>query len=186
MRITSGKLKNKLLSTNIPETTRPTTEALRQSVFSALASQTMIEHSTFLDLFAGTGAIGLEAYSRGASKVTFVDNQKLALQCLKENIELLEIPKTSMQAFYGDALDILQSGIFSDTFSIVYIDPPYKTFLIGKIFQLLVDKNLLKFDSIVVTELQNGMKVPSEVLEIFSLVNSLQTPQATVQFWKLL
>lgn len=185
MRITSGQFKNRVLTSNIPSTTRPTTEALRQSVFSALSSLSMIEHSTFLDLFAGTGAMGLEALSRGASKAVFIDNQKEALQCLKENIHSLGIEKSTVQAFYGDAIAILTSGVLQGPFSYIYIDPPYKSFYSEQIFELMVEKNLLRFDSIVITELQNGMKVPTKIFDTFVCVNTLETPQASVQFWKL-
>lgn len=186
MRITSGEYKNRVLSTQIPSTTRPTTEALRQSIFSALASISMVEHSIFLDLFAGTGSMGLEAISRGAAKSVFVDNQKEALQCIKENVSSLQIPKSKVQAFYGDAISVISSGVLSDSFSYIYIDPPYKSFYTDQLFDLFEDKNLLKFDSIVITELQTGMKVPTKIFDKFVCVNTLETPQASVQFWKLL
>lgn len=185
MRITSGEYKNRVLTSNIPSTTRPTTEALRQSIFSALSSISMIEHSIFLDLFAGTGAMGLEAISRGAAKAVFVDNQKEALQSLKENVSVLQIPKSKVQAFLGDAISILNSGIFTEIFSFIYIDPPYKSFYSDQLFDLFLEKNLINFDSIIITELQNGMKVPTKIFDTFVSLNTLQTPQASVQFWKL-
>lgn len=185
MRITSGEYKNRVLSTHIPSTTRPTTEALRQSIFSSLASVSMIEHSIFLDLFAGTGAMGLEAISRGAAKAFFIDNQKEALQCLKENVDALQIPKSKVQAYFGDAISVLSSGVLTDTFSFIYIDPPYKSFYTDQLFDLFIEKKLLKFDTIIITELQNGMKVPNKIFDTFVSINTLETPQASVQFWKL-
>lgn len=120
LRLIAGKFKGRVLHTPKTTTTRPTQGALRGSVFNIC--QGLIENAEFLDLFAGSGAMGFEALSRGASHVTLVETNKLALIAIKKNIELLNVSEVvtvlKMDAF--DALDRLKRP-----FDLIYIDPPY-------------------------------------------------------------
>ncbi len=100
--------------------TRPTTDRVREAVFNALGSAGLTEGALVADLFAGSGAIGLEALSRGAERCTFVERDRAALRALEDNVEALGVGSRS-RIVRGDALAVAGS-IDAD---IVFADPPY-------------------------------------------------------------
>jgi len=107
----------------VPEgtTTRPTTDRVREATFNALYSMAVIEDATFVDLFAGSGALGLEAISRGAAHVTFVERDRHALAALKQNIETLDCGD-QCTVVAADSLRWLATSPHHD---VVLADPPY-------------------------------------------------------------
>lgn len=121
MRIIAGKFKGRNLKTPKSSSTRPTQEVLRGAVFNICQNQ--IEGSSFLDLFAGSGAMGLEAISRGASFAAFVEQNRGAIGCIKENIASLQVESMTkvIPTNVQRAIEILVGQIFD----IIYIDPPY-------------------------------------------------------------
>lgn len=123
LRILGGRDKGRILHSPNSKTTRPTQGILRQAVFNIC--QHSIEGARFLDLFAGSGAMGLEALSRGAAKAVFVEQDKGAARCIRENISLLHMEKeaTLISSNLFSALKIL--GKQKEPFDLVYIDPPY-------------------------------------------------------------
>ncbi|MDR2400965.1 MAG: 16S rRNA (guanine(966)-N(2))-methyltransferase RsmD [Deferribacteraceae bacterium] len=121
MRITGGILKNrKIIAPKDASKLRPTTDKLRSAFFSSIGG---IEGAAFLDLFAGTGAVGLEAISRGADRVTFLD---IDVRCIEKNISVIP----AGVEFNIISSDILQAGkrLTGRVFDIIYIDPPYSAF----------------------------------------------------------
>lgn len=102
---------------------RPTTDRVRESLFNVLSKYDVVEDARVLDLFAGTGALGLEALSRGAAHVTFVDNGRTAQRLISQNIDKLQA---------RDATDLIRRdarhlpGRSGAPFSLVFIDPPYR------------------------------------------------------------
>ena len=139
MRIIAGLAKGMTLAA--PRTgVRPTADRIREAVFSSLGAQ--VVGARVLDLFAGTGALGLEAASRGAESVTFVENAHGALECLEKNIQTfrrnreVHCPLFVRRATVASQLGMLAVG--RETFSLVFADPPY-----GDAAQeLLRDENL--------------------------------------------
>ncbi len=121
MRIISGKYKGRKLEAPKGQLTRPTQSFMRESVFNIL--QFAIEGGSFLDLFAGSGAMGLEALSRGAKYSCFIEKSPLALRALQKNIEALSLEAASFSLEKRDALQALKS--LKKAFNFVYIDPPY-------------------------------------------------------------
>ena len=140
MRLTGGTFKNRALKSPKGEATRPTSEKLRQAVFNIL--QNRIEGSSFLDLFAGSGAMGLEALSRGAAKATFVENHPEALKALYANIAILELKEVS-QVISHNAHKILPK---LGSFDIIYVDPPYGADIDG-LASLLNPGGILLYES---------------------------------------
>jgi 16S rRNA (guanine(966)-N(2))-methyltransferase RsmD len=121
--IIAGRFKNRKLSTPKGLETRPTTSKLRQSLFNICQNE--IENASFLDVFAGSGAMGLEALSRGAGKATFIDAGALSIRCIRENLKTLNVEKQS-QLLHGDALLMLQKlAKQNQKFDLIYLDPPY-------------------------------------------------------------
>ncbi len=121
--IISGSLRSRALKSPKGEKTRPTTALVRKSVFDMLAPE--IDGASFLDLFAGSGAMGLEALSRGAAHATFVENGKEAFSCIKDNLTTFNLIQQATLLSYDvkKALETLSKK--GSTFDIIYCDPPY-------------------------------------------------------------
>lgn len=123
MRIVSGIYKGRKLLAPKGLKTRPTSERVREAVFSMLYGR--VEDAAFLDLFAGSGAVGLEAVSRGATHATFVESDREALRCLEKNIAALEA-EDQASIVKGDAIQVLKKMSKQEkSFDIIYADPPY-------------------------------------------------------------
>jgi 16S rRNA (guanine966-N2)-methyltransferase len=121
LKINGGIFKGICLNSPSGNKTRPTSNMLREAVFNIC--QHKIQDAAFLDIFAGTGAMGLEALSRGAAHATFIENERNALLCIKKNIERLSVlEKTSI--YPQDVLSSLKK-LEGKTFDVIYIDPPY-------------------------------------------------------------
>lgn len=123
MKICSGTLKGRILKTPKGAVTRPTKAIIREAVFNICQQE--ILGARFLDLFAGSGSMGFEAISRGASSVVFVEKSLNALRCLRENIKLLRL-NSCTELLVTDALTSLNRlEKRGEAFHLVYIDPPY-------------------------------------------------------------
>lgn len=121
MRVVAGELGGRKLVSPEGTSTRPTTDRVREAIFNALGSAGLIEGALVADLFAGTGAIGIEALSRGASHCTFVERDRSALRALEENIDTLDLGSRSriLRADAGPAATTLDVDI-------AFVDPPYE------------------------------------------------------------
>ena len=120
IRITGGYLKNRSLKSNSKNPQlRPTIGVIRQAVFNIL--QDLIEESVFLDLFAGTGVMGIEAISRGALKSVFIERDRKTSQLLKQNLEKLGVEKSTLVLPY----DYKKALKIERQYDIVYVDAPY-------------------------------------------------------------
>ena len=121
MRVVAGELRGRRIASPSGDATRPTTDKVREAVFNALVSLGAVEDAEVLDLFAGTGAMGIEALSRGAARCTFVERDKAALATLRENIRTLGVEQRST-VIAGDATTGAAAPSRAD---IVIADPPY-------------------------------------------------------------
>lgn len=140
LRIIGGKFRNRPIFSPKGIQTRPTSGLVRKAIFDMCQADT--ENAKFLDLFAGSGAMGIEALSRGASHATFVDASRLACQCIKKNLEQLEIEKegTVLCGDVGRMIDRLSKG---EPFDLIYIDPPYGEGYIPLVLQKIDRAHLL-------------------------------------------
>ena len=128
MRIISGKFKSKKLVTLTGVlVTRPTSDRVKESIFNIL--QNLIEGVYVLDLFSGSGALGLEAISRGATKSYLVENNKGSLECIKKNIESLPVESDKYEIYEKKVEDFLSSKLSSlqNKINIIFADPPYQS-----------------------------------------------------------
>lgn len=124
MRIISGKFKNQKITAPKGLETRPTSSRLRETLFNIC--QHYIEGARLLDLYAGSGAIGLEALSRGAAWVTFVDNDHEAANAIRTNIKQFNL-SSQTSILCGDSLKMAQRlPDLEEPFQIIYLDPPYE------------------------------------------------------------
>lgn len=145
MRITGGHLKGRQIKTPSSKTTRPTQEKVRESIFNML--QFDIEGADFLDIFAGSGAVGIEALSRGAKSATFIESNKAAANVLKSNLNALELKATVI------VKDAKAAILKLPAFDIVFLDPPYG-------IKLLDLSHLLKPGGTLLYETSDEIEIP--------------------------
>jgi 16S rRNA (guanine966-N2)-methyltransferase len=135
MRIIAGRLGGRQL-VGVPKGIRPTTDRLRESLFSSLGGT--LRDSSWLDLFAGTGAIGIEALSRGATKVIFNERDRTAARVVRRNLEKLEIDQ-GWELRELDAFVFLRKYPVTSPFDFIFLDPPYAYPNYSKLLSRLLD-----------------------------------------------
>ena len=146
MKIISGKYKGRVLKGFDITGTRPTMDRVKESLFGTI--QSYVPGSVVLDLFAGSGNLGIEALSEGASFAYSVDSNSKAIKVIKENINNIGI--TDIEVIHSDYKEALKS--FNNKFDLIFLDPPYNTDYIEKSIKLIEDNNLLNDDGIIVCE----------------------------------
>ncbi|PPD46502.1 MAG: 16S rRNA (guanine(966)-N(2))-methyltransferase RsmD [Methylocystis sp.] len=152
MRIVGGALRGRALSTPRSQAIRPTSDRLRESVFDILAHRfdDAVAGAHVIDLFAGTGALGLEALSRGAKRALFVDDGSEARALLRANIEALGLGGVT-RIFRRDATK-LGDAPPGEAFSLAFLDPPYGKGLAEPALHALIDGGWLARDALLVIE----------------------------------
>ena len=164
MRIIGGKYKSRVLAGFEGEAVRPTSDRAREALFNILAFKT--RGARVLDLFCGSGALGLEAYSRGASEVVFNDLSKDSLAILKKNLNTLKVSVgKEINLLNYDATACLES--LKGEFDIVLIDPPYKFEEGKKLLEKIVERKLLSEDGVIIYEWDKPLKTQVEGLECY-------------------
>ena len=149
MRIISGKYRGKKLEGfNIPGT-RPTMDRVKESLYGMI--QTYIPDSTVLDLFAGSGALGLEAISNGAKTTYLIDNSEEAIKIIKENSQNIDEDIKIIHIDYKKFLKTTEKK-----FDIIFLDPPYKENQLDKALKIIEERELLNDKGIVVCEYEIG------------------------------
>ena len=151
MRIITGKAKGLKLKTPTGFSTRPTSDRVKESIFSILNGMIDFkEISTVLDIFAGTGALGLETLSRGASSATFIDFATADI--IAENVRRAKF-ENSTEILRGDFEKILRRISRQDKkFDLIFIDPPYKKNLADKALELIAELELLNVGGLIIVE----------------------------------
>lgn len=149
MRIIAGSARRLPLKTVNGQDTRPTTDRIKETLFNML--QADVAGSYFLDLFAGSGQIGLEAVSRGAEYAVFVENQKKAAACIKDNIAFTKFDRMT-KLYLSDVFSALRAMEGKFRFDIIFMDPPYDRHLERDVLQYLSASSLLKEDTIIIAE----------------------------------
>ena len=149
MRIITGKAKGKKLFTLEGDATRPTSERIKGAIFSAI--QFDVEGRRVLDLFAGSGQMGLEALSRGATHATFIDSSREAMEIVKKNAVATNLFDES-KFIVSDGANYLRKCAGRDKYDLVFIDPPYAMNLCKKSVEALLRYEALSDGAIVVLE----------------------------------
>lgn len=169
MRIITGKARGIKLNTLEGENTRPTSERAKEAVFSML--QFELEGREVLDLFAGSGQMGLEAVSRGANSATFIEKSKDAAAVISKNIEKTKLSEFC-RLFNSDVNDFIRVTRGKKQYDIVFIDPPYALRAVAPTLKELLDADLLKPTSIVVCESaeQNIFEADPKLADKFEIV----------------
>ena len=162
MRVISGKAKGLTLKTIEGDSTRPTRDMVREALFSIIMNYT--KDSDFLDLFAGSGAIGIEALSRGANSCVFIDYNPSCVKVIKENLEKAKLMDKS-KVYNTDYKNAL-SKFIKGSFDVIYIDPPYnKEMGIDAINRISIN-DILRDDGIIIIETDTNELVPDEIRKV--------------------
>jgi 16S rRNA (guanine966-N2)-methyltransferase len=138
LRIVAGKWRSRVLDIADVPGLRPTSERIRETLFNWLAPS--MQGARCLDLFAGTGALGFEALSRGATQVVFVDSSRRAIKAIEKSTKILDA--TGAVVHYGDAADYLRSATRA-SFDIIFLDPPFADDRLGELCGLIDERGLL-------------------------------------------
>ena len=146
MRVISGKYKGKNIIGYDIEGTRPTQDRVKESLFGII--QDYIDSSKVLDLFAGSGNLGIEALSNGADSCVFVDNNKKCIECIKKNTDGIS-NITILESDYLKALDYFKDKY---KFDLIFLDPPYNLNCLDIILNKIIEYNLLEEDGLIICE----------------------------------
>jgi 16S rRNA (guanine966-N2)-methyltransferase len=149
MRIIAGTRRSLPLKTIEGLETRPTTDKIKETLFNIL--QPEIPGCYFLDLFAGSGQIGLEALSRGAAYAVFVESSKKAAKCIEQNIQFTKFD-TDCRLMVQDVRSAISMLEGRYTFDVVFMDPPYDQDLEKEVLKVLSNSSILKPETIIVVE----------------------------------
>ena len=147
MRVITGIARGRKLKEPAGMETRPTTDRVKEGIFSSI--QFELEGRRVLDLFGGTGQMGIEAISRGAAHCTFVDLRKDAVAVIRENLSLTGFSQQA-RVVQGDALAFLSRC--RETFDVIFLDPPYESGLLEKTMELVTTIDIVSENGIIVCE----------------------------------
>ena len=162
MRIISGTARGTNLYTLEGKTTRPTLDRVKESLFNII--QGKVQDSIFIDLFAGSGAIGLEAASRGANKVILCDKSKDAIKIINKNIEKTHLEEKVK--LYNLDYEILLKTKIKEQADIIYIDPPYESDFAIKSVEIILENKLANNNSTIIIETDEEKKILRELEKI--------------------
>lgn len=159
MRVISGKCRGTHLVAPEGDNTRPTTDRIKETLFNMIAFD--IPESNFLDLFSGSGGIGIESLSRGASKAAFVEKDSNALNCIKQNLMKTKLQDYAI-IYSEDSLTALQKlSRKGEKFDIIFMDPPYAMEGVANLLQVIVQNNLLSENGYIILERSTNTLVPT-------------------------
>ncbi|MGI5971617.1 MAG: 16S rRNA (guanine(966)-N(2))-methyltransferase RsmD [Oscillospiraceae bacterium] len=156
MRVITGSARGRKLETLPGPITRPTTDMVKEAVFNII--QFDIEGRRVLDLFAGSGQMGIEALSRGAREAVFVDQKAEAIRVIRRNLEKTGFVKNA-QVFLSDAFSWLSGG--RGQFDLIFIDPPYMTNHIEKALNIIRKFDILSDGGIIICESSETKPTPA-------------------------
>ena len=152
MRIIAGKFRGLKLESLAGVATRPTGDHIKESIFNIIQSH--LPCGKVLDLFAGSGSLGLEALSRGAEFAVLVDNNRAAVDVIRRNAARLKLETADVSVVSRDYLSYIKSSI--DKFDIIFLDPPYGRGYLAKAVEAIRDCGILAYDGILVIESEVG------------------------------
>jgi len=157
MRVITGKARGVQLKTPEGQQTRPTADRVKEALFSIINFD--IPNAAVLDLFGGTGQLGIEALSRGAKSAVFVDAREEACRLIRENLKRTKL-EAGGKVIRGDYMDYLNRC--KDAFDIILLDPPYAEVFLENALKRITEIDILQSGGIIVTERPLGKELPFE------------------------
>ena len=159
MRVIAGAFKGRNLKSPPSLQVRPTSDRLRETLFNVIAAR--VPDARFLDLCAGSGAVGIEALSRGAEHATFVDRSRRSCQLIEANLELCRVAEEQRDIYCAEAADFLKQNQ-ANPWDIIFLDPPYQEDYL-RILEILGSSKLLRDEGLLVVEYHHKTKLPETV-----------------------
>jgi 16S rRNA (guanine(966)-N(2))-methyltransferase RsmD len=156
MRVIAGKFKGRNLKSPPSMHVRPTSDRLRETLFNVISG--LVPESRFLDLCAGSGAVGIEALSRGAAHATFVDRSRRSCQLIEANLELCHVPEEQRDIYCSEVTEFVKQSE-GDRWDLIFLDPPYNVDY-SRILQLLGSSTLLSDSGLLVVEHHHKTDLP--------------------------
>ena len=182
MRIISGTARGTKLYTLEGLNTRPTLDRVRESLFNIIQNE--VKESIFLDLFSGSGAVGLEAASRGAKEVIICDKSKEAVQIINKNIEKTHL-KDKIKLYNTDFISLLRNKI-TEKLDIIYIDPPYDSDFIFLSLKEILERKLIDENSLVIFETDQKGRILKQIENLkIEITDERKYGRANIIFLKL-
>ncbi|MEI3525948.1 MAG: 16S rRNA (guanine(966)-N(2))-methyltransferase RsmD [Eubacteriales bacterium] len=166
MRVIAGTARSMPLKCIEGLDTRPTTDRIKETLFNML--QPEIPGCRFLDLFGGSGAIGIEALSRGADYAAFAENNRKAYDCIGDNLAFTKLADRA-RVFFMDALGALRVLEGEEPFDIIFLDPPYGKGLEREVLSYLLDSSLLTEDTTII--LEAALNEETDWIEIWAIIS---------------
>lgn len=151
MRVISGKFKYKLLYNPKDNRVRPTTDRIKETLFNIVSSKGKTDNVFVLDLFAGSGALGIESISRGAVKVVFIDKDKDSFALVQQNLKHVGASPDEYEVYNVD-YEFGLKKLKDKEFDLIFIDPPYALHIETKVLELIKKYNVLAKDGLIVIE----------------------------------
>ncbi len=176
MRVISGIYKRRILFETTSQTTRSTKDRVKETMFNMLGTD--VYDKTVLDLFAGSGALGIEAISRGAKQADFVEVDKEAYSVLNKNLKLLEIEPA--HCYFQDAFSFLKQA--KEDYQLILLDPPYQTNYLQESLEAIVEKKLLQSQGLVVS--LSHKNTPTDVPDALKVVKERVVGITLVRFYE--
>ena len=172
MRIISGKFKGKVFNNKLPTGIRPTQDAMRETIFNILNNHINFENKIVADVCAGAGMLGIEAMSRGANFVYFVDKNKKSTELIQKNLNSINVENEFYKIVNLDAVQFINHFSSNEFFypngfnkkinlpennttnflDLIFIDPPYNTNIVNDILYFFSENNVLNSDGIIIAE----------------------------------
>lgn len=181
MRIISGKARGTKLYTLDGTATRPTLDRVKESLFNII--QNDIEDSTVLDLFSGSGAIGLEFLSRGAKRAVLCDNSKDAIKIIKQNVQKTHFEE--IVEIYNMEFTKLVERLQNQKFDIIYIDPPYATDFIKISLEKIIEYKLVNENTKIIVETDDETRILNQIEKMdVEITDKRKYGRATIIFLK--
>lgn len=180
MRVISGKCGGRKIKAPKGLKTRPTTDKIKQAIFNKLQ---LGEVGEVLDIFAGSGGVGIEFLSRGAEKVVFVDGDFNSIKVIKDNLKDLDLNKNA-EVYKNDVfraiLILAQKG---RRFDYIFLDPPYENGFVIKALDMIFEKGILKKDGLIIAEHEKFLDLSDEEIP-FEIETAKRYGDTSVTFLK--
>ncbi|MDO4711654.1 MAG: 16S rRNA (guanine(966)-N(2))-methyltransferase RsmD [Peptostreptococcaceae bacterium] len=167
MRVISGTARGKKLKSPVDESVRPTLDRVKENLFNIIGSG--IRDAVVLDLFAGSGALGIEALSRGAKRCVFVDNDKRSIELVRQNLKETRLAEHAV-VHLAEAQSIIQKLCAEgQKFDYIFIDPPYCQGIVQKILKQLEKCNIMQEEGFVIIETDRFERPPEEISDLLKI-----------------
>ena len=185
MRIISGIYKGRRFADKVPEGVRPTSDAVRETIFNILRNSYEIEGAAVIDVFAGTGAFGFEALSCGAEYCLFIEKSRKVAYMVEETAKQFSVPDEDYDVVNADAvkhLPQMAASLGDNRFDVAYLDPPYRTGVLNPALEVFAERDIIVKGGLLIVEFAVGIGIVPP--KGFSMLNERTIGQTVISFFE--